>query len=131
MTIKLASVLNKVSVERDGEYVEIPDWPGVTLGVRSTEYPPYKIALDHLVQSYARRYKGKSAPPDVRDSDVGKLLAKYILFGWQGFDEEYSQEYATELMGSPEGRELVKQVIWAASQVGETEIEFVKEAAKN
>lgn len=131
MTIKFSSIKNKIDVERTGEFKEIPEWPGVKLGVRSLELPAYKLALDLLVQSFARKYKNKSAPPEVRDSEVGKLLAKHILFGWEGFDEEYSEEFALEIMGSAEGRDLVKFTLWAASQVGETEVEFVEQAVKN
>lgn len=131
MTIKFDSIKKNIAAERDGEYVEIPDWPGVSLGVRSLEVPAYKIAVDILVQKYQRKYKGKTAPPDVRDADIGKLLSQHILFGWKGFNIEWSQEFADEQMGSAEGRELVKQVAWAATQVGETDVEFVEEAVKN
>jgi hypothetical protein len=131
MTIKLSSIKNDIAKERDGAYIEIPDWPGVALGVRSLELPSYKIKFDQLAQKYARRYKGKPVPHDVRDADVGKLLAEDILFGWRGFDEEYTPEYAETLLTSPEGRNLVKQTIWAAAQVAEGEVEFVADAAKN
>jgi hypothetical protein len=131
MTIKFSSIKNKIDVERSGEFKEIPEWPGVKLGVRSLELPAYKLALDLLVQKFARQYKNKGAPPEVRDSEVGKLLAKHILFGWEGFDEAYDEEKANEVMASAEGRDLVKYTLWAASQVGETEVEFVEEAVKN
>jgi hypothetical protein len=131
MTIKFDSIKSNTAKERDGDYIDIPEWPGVKLGVRSLELPAYKIAVDQLVQRYARRYKGKNAPPDVRDSDLGKLLAEHILFDWSGFDQEYSAEFALDMMGSSEGRELVKQVIWAAAQVAEIEVEFVNDTAKN
>lgn len=131
MTIKLSSIKNNVEAERNGTLIAIPEWPGVSLAVRSMESPAYKLALDQLVQKYTRVYKGKPAPPEIRDADIGKLLARHILFGWDGFDEEYSDARALELMGSPEGSNLVKQVSWAASQVGETEVEFVADAVKN
>lgn len=132
MTISINSIKVDVEAERNGEFKEIPEWPGVKLGVRSLELPAYKIALDQLVQKYQRRYKGnKSVPPDVRDSDIGGLVAKHILFGWEGFKEQYTPEYATELLTAPEGRNLLKQAIWAAGQVGERDVEFVEETAKN
>lgn len=131
MTIKFSSIKVNVAAEREGSYIDIPDWPGVKLGVRSLETPAYKIAIDLLVQRYARKYKGKTAPPDVRDADVGKLLAEHILFGWEGFDEAYSADIASDTLTSPDGRELVKQTLWAAGQVGETEVEFVSDAVKN
>jgi hypothetical protein len=131
MTIKIDSIKNDVETEVAGEYIDIPEWPGVSLGVRATTYPPYQLALDVLVQEFQRKYKGKNAPPAVRDERVGKLLAQHILYGWKGFDQPYSVEFATELMGSPAGANLVKQTIWASGQVGETEIEFVKVTTKN
>lgn len=131
MTIKIESILVDTDVEKNGLFIEIPEWPGVSLGVRSLELPAYKIALDVLVGRFARKYKGKNAPPVERDSEVGKLLAKHVLFGWKGFEEPYSEEYALELLSSPKGRNLVKQTLWAASQVGEVDIEFVEEATKN
>lgn len=131
MTIKISSVLANVELEKTGEYIDIPEWPGVSLGVRSLELPAYKIALDVLVGRLSRKYRNKSVPPVERDAEVGKLLAKHILFGWKGFSEPYSEEFATEILGSPEGRNLVKQTLWAASQVGESEIEFIEESAKN
>lgn len=131
MTIKLASIKNKIAVEREGTYIDIPDWPGVSLGVRSLEYPAYRIAVDQLVQRYARKYKTKTAPPDVRDADFGRLLAEHILFGWKGFDEEYTPELALDILASAEGREFSKQIIWAATSVAETEVEFVVDATKN
>jgi hypothetical protein len=131
MTISIASIKNNISAEREGAYIDIPDWPGVSLGVRSLEFPAYKLAIDLLVQKFARKYKGKPAPPEVRDSEVGRLLGIHILFDWNGFDQPYSQEFATDLLSSSEGRDLVKQVSWASSQVGETEVEFVTDAVKN
>lgn len=131
MTIKIASIKNNVEIESTGQYIDIPEWPGVSLGVRSTALPAYQLALDVLVQEFNRKYKGKNAPPSVRDSRVGQLLATHILYDWKGFDEPYSAEFAADLMTSPEGRELVKQTLWAAGQVGETEIEFVKVTTKN
>jgi hypothetical protein len=84
-----------------------------------------------LGQRYARKYKGKPAPLDVRDADIGKLLAEHILFGWKGFKEEYSEDHARELLISPRGRSLRNQVTWAATQVGEKEVEFIVDATKN
>lgn len=129
--LKLDSIRVNVSAERDGEFIAIPDWDGVKLGVRSLEYPPYKIALDQLVQRYARRFKGKPVPPDVRDADIGGLLADHILFGWEGIDPPYTPEFAHDFLSDTSGRELAKQVLWAAGQVAEVQAEFTADAVKN
>jgi hypothetical protein len=131
MTVKLSSIKRNIEAELEGEFVAIPEWPGVSLGVRSLEVPAYKLGLDLLVQRFNRKYKAGAAPPAVRDAEVGKLLARDILFGWIGFDEEYSQDFANELMSQPEGRDLVKQTLWAAGQVADVEVQFVTDATKN
>jgi hypothetical protein len=77
--LKLDSIRVNLTAKRDGEYVAIPDWEGVKLGVRSLEFPPYKIALDQLVQRYARRFKGKS-PPDVRDCRSWQVACRTYPF---------------------------------------------------
>lgn len=129
--ISIDSIKVNVDAERNGEFIDIPEWPGVKLGVRSLELPAYKIALDQLVQKFQRRYKSKSVPPDVRDAEIGALVAKHILYGWEGFEQDYSAEFAADLLSAPEGRNLLKQAIWAAGQVGERDIEFTDEAVKN
>jgi hypothetical protein len=129
--LKLESIKVDLAAERDGQFIAIPEWEGVKLGVRSLEIPAYKIALDQLVQRYARRYKGKPVPPDIRDADVGDLLATHILFGWEGITPEYSANYAKEFLSGSSGRELAKQVLWAAGQVAAVDAEFTEEAVKN
>jgi hypothetical protein len=129
--LKLESIKVNLAAESDGQMISIPEWEGVKLGVRSLEYPAYKIALDQLVQRYARVYKGKPVPPDVRETDVGGLLAKHILFDWEGIDPKYSPETAKQFLSDSSGRELSKQILWAAGQVAEVEAEFTDEAVKN
>jgi hypothetical protein len=131
MAIKLSSIKNKIAEEISGSYIDIPDWPGVKLGVRSLEFPAYKLAVDNLLQIYERKYKGGKAPPAVRDIDFGRLLATHILFDWSGFEEEYSDSQAMELLTSPEGRDFGNQTVWAARQVARTDVEFVEAATKN
>jgi hypothetical protein len=131
MTIKFSSIKNNIAAEREGSYVDIIDWPGVSLGVRSLELPAYKLALEQLVQKYARKFKGKGAPPEVRDADVGRLLAQHILYGWKGFDEQYSEEFAMDMLTSSEGRDFSKQVVWAAASLAETDVEFIADTTKN
>lgn len=131
MTIKLSSIKNNIDREREGDFVDIPEWTGVSLKVRSTEYPPYKIALDQLVQRFVRKYKNKPVPPEERDGEVGKLVADHILLDWAGFDEPYSADFARDLLASPQGRELGKHALWASGVVGQVQIEFVEDAVKN
>lgn len=129
--LDLESIKADLVAEQEGQYIEIPEWEGVKLGVRSLHIPAYKLALDQTLERHKRIYKGKPAPSDVRESDVGKILAKHILFGWEGIKQPYSMEYAIEVMGNPAGRELANQVYWAAAQVAEIEAKFITDAVKN
>jgi hypothetical protein len=129
--LKLDSIKVDLSAERDGEYINIPEWEGVSLGVRSLESPAYKIAIDHLSQKLARKYKNKSVPPDIREAEIGTLLAKHILFDWKGIEPAYDAETALDFLSDPAGRELAKMVVWAATQVAAVEAEFTEDAVKN
>lgn len=129
--LKLESIKADLEAESAGEFVDIPDWEGVSLGVRSLEIPAYKLAIDQLREKYKRVYKGKPAPSTVTDSDIGKLLAKHILFGWKGIEPDYTPQYALEFLSELSGRELAKQVVWAATQVAEVEAKFTDDAVKN
>lgn len=138
--LKLDSIKVDLAAEQTGQYVEIPDWERtgedgktktVSLGVRSLEIPAYRLALDKLLERYKRVYKGKAAPPEVREADIGKLLATHILFDWKGITPDYTPDTAMEFLADPAGRELAKQVVWAAVQVAEVSAEFEKDSVKN
>jgi hypothetical protein len=129
--LNLESLKVDLSAELAGQYVDIPDLEGVSLGVRSLEIPAYKIAIDQTLVRYKRVYKGKPAPPDVRERDIGRLLAKHILFGWKGINPPYTPEVAEEFLADSSGRELAKHVVWAALHVAEVEAKFEEDAVKN
>lgn len=133
MSVKFSSIAANLTKERDGEYREVPEWPSVKLGVRSLHNPAYQLARDALIARYVR----KKPSPVQRQIDAGRLYATHILFGWDGFSNEdgtplvYTPELAMEKMTNPEYRELVQKVEAAATEVGESEIEFIEEATKN
>ena len=129
--LNLESIKVDLTAELNGQYIEIPDWEGVSLGVRSLEIPAYKIAMDLVRERFKRVYKGKPVPPDVIEAEFGKLLAKHILFGWKGISPEYSEDYAAEFLSDSSGRELAKKIVWAASSVAEVDAEFTADAVKN
>jgi hypothetical protein len=116
--INIESITVDVELENNGTFIDIPDWEGVSLGVRSLEFDDYKLAVDQATEKLARKYQGAYIPNKEREIVVGKLLAKHILFGWRGIAPEYTPELANELLGSERGRELAKKVLWAAKQVG-------------
>jgi hypothetical protein len=129
--MKLDSIAVDTELEQSGKYVAIPDWEGVSLGVRSLECEEYKVALETITEKLARKYSGQKIPPKERENIIGTILAKHILFDWKGITPDYSADVALEFLGSPRGRELSKKVIWAAQQVGIVNAEFEIEAVKN
>ncbi len=129
--LKLDSIAADTELERAGQYIEIPGWEGVSLGVRSIELPAYKIAFEQTVERLARKHNGKPVPPEDRETEAGKLLAKHILFDWKGISPEYSAESASEFLSSPRGRHLANKVLWAARQVAKVEEEYEEQAVKN
>lgn len=129
--LKLDSIAVDTELERNGQYIDIPGWDGVSLGVRSLELPAYKIAFEQTVERLARKYNGKPTPPEERESEAGKLLAKHILFGWKGISPEYTPAVAAEFLSTSSGRELANKVLWASRQVAKVEAEYEEEAVKN
>jgi len=131
MAIKLNSLASNTQLEADGDWIEIPELPGVELQVRSINYPAYQQAFSQLLQRMTRKYGRKGVPPEENDREMGRLYAKHLLLGWKGFDVEFSPEVAEETLMDPGHRDLRRHVGWAASQVGVADIEFVGEAAGN
>lgn len=130
MTIKLASLKADLDKEREGDWVDYPDWPGVRFNVRSLQTPSYAIKRDQLITKLARRYGRKPIPVDVRAKEFGRLYADEILLDWEGFDTEYSHDNAVTTLTDPAFREIVAAVEWCASQLGEIDAEFIDESVK-
>lgn len=128
MTVKFGSLKSDIEKEKTGDWVEVPDLPGVSFLVRSFNHPPYRVARDLLVQRMARRNGKKAAPPEEMEAAFGRLYAEHILLDWQGFDEPYSPEVAREALTDPAYRDLRRYVESAAAQVGQSEVEFTEEA---
>jgi hypothetical protein len=134
MALKLSSL--KSSVSDEGEWVDIPEWPGVRLKVRSIAVKDYQIARDLLLSRLSRRLGRMPTGPEM-EPDLGRLVAIHLLRGWEGLAgaddkaEQFTPERAIQLLTDPDLRQLETQVIWAASHVGETELEFTEDAEKN
>lgn len=131
MTVKLSSLRADTAREEAGDWITIPDLPGVRLKVRSLQSVSYVSARDVLIQRLARTYRGKPTPQDVQTREFGKLYADHILLDWEGFDEPYSIERARDLLTDPEWRRLVGHIEWAAGTLAEMESESLETAAKN
>jgi hypothetical protein len=128
MAVKFSSLASDTKKEDEGDWIEIPDLPEVSLKVRSFNYAPYRIERDQLIQRNARKYGRKPMPPDENEVAFGRLYAKHILLDWKGFDIPYSADAAREALSDPAYRDLRRHVEYAAGQVGESEVEFVETA---
>lgn len=135
--LKLSSIKADTARENDGDWVSVPDLPGVRLKVRSLEYSPYRMARDLLVQKFARKYGRRPVPPEVTTAEFGKLYATHILLDWEGVADDsgvaikLTREVAIEYLTDPEFRRLTAAVEWAASMVAETEADFTEDSSKN
>ncbi len=131
MPVKLSSLQADIAKEQDGELIAIPDLAEVSLRVRSLHYRPYVVARDLAFRRLAKRFPKETPPEDETARVVGSLLAEHILLGWEGFDTPYSGEMARELLTDVGYRKLREHVVWAATQVGERQVEFLEDAEKN
>jgi hypothetical protein len=131
MTIKLASLAADLDRELKGDWVEYPEWPGVSFNVSSLMKPAYVTERDILLQRLARLHKGKPPPAAEIAPEAGRLYCRHILHGWSGLDVEYSAETALEVMSDPAYRAVVLAVEWCAGQIAQLDVEFVEAEAKN
>jgi hypothetical protein len=76
MGLKLSSI--KISVSDEGEWVDVPEWPGVRLKVRSINARDYVQARDLMVQ---KKVKGAEASADVRRIGAGSWQAGRAALG--------------------------------------------------
>lgn len=133
MAVKLGSLAANLRRENDGDWIDIPDLPGVSLKVRGGAYGPFQAAKSIVDQRFARKWlaKGDPVPQDIAYKENGKLYADHILLGWAGFDEEFSPGRAYEALTDPAMRAMHDHVRYAMTRVAETEAEFVEDAGKN
>lgn len=132
MTVKLSSVKVDLVAETKGEWVDCDELPGVRFKVSALNLPTFVAARSNLWTRLQRRYKkGEEVPNDTLSSEMGALFAQHILHDWEGFDEAYSAQRATEILTDPQYRPIVAAVQSCASKVGAPDIEFIEDEAKN
>lgn len=135
--IKLVSLKADVTLEADGEWIPVKNWPGIgdlpglKFKVRSTNYPEYLTAKNNRQVQIATKHGNDHAPHDELNAADGELAAEYLLLDWNGLDEEYSRNAALGLLTSPEGRIFRNMIYWCAGQVGKRQVEFLETAEKN
>lgn len=131
MTVKLKSLKTDIKAEREGDWVTCPQIPGTRFKVKHLESPSFKEARELLMRKLAARNRGKPIPSDDMTREMGQLVAKEILLGWDGMDEEYSAELAEDVMTDPAYRKIHDAVNYCANLVGEGQIEFIESGVKN
>lgn len=135
MGLKLDSIAeDTTSVEAVWE--PSPDWPGVEFCVRSINNKDYQQQRELLIQ---RKTKALNRYPTgtEMEPELGKLVARFLLRGWKGIDGddekplEWTPKVGLDKLADPTMGALERQVIAAASRVGDREAQFNTDAVKN
>lgn len=130
--VKLSSLKADLKKEQEGDWIPAVDLdPAIRWHVRSTNYPPFKIARDAAIEKMVRKYPDERVPDEVNAEINGTLAVEHLLLGWDGLDEEYTPEFADQVLTDEAYRAVRNSVFLAASKVGKFEVKFVEEAAKN
>lgn len=145
MTIKLGSLAADLTKERDGEWIEPREWPGlnpdkplemtslpgVAFHVRSTNHPAYVTARQAALEDLKKDYPDDKVPAETAARIEGQLAVAHLLVDWRGFDIAYSAETVKAILAAEEHRVLRAMVYWCAGRVGKRRLEFVEAASKN
>lgn len=129
--VRLSSLKADRDVEREGAWQPAADIPGVSFFVRSTNYAPYKIERDARFAKLARKHGADTIPDDDRAKVLGELAVKHLLIDWKGLDVPFSLEKAEEVLTDESYRDLRGTIYLCAMKVGQGEVEFVEDTAKN
>lgn len=129
--LKLDSLKSDVARENEGDWIDVPDLPGVALKVRSTNYQPYTAGLADSVRKLSQKYGLQPIPAEEDAVETGRLYAQHLLLDWRGFDVPYSREVALAALTDPAHRELRRHVGWAAQRMTRVEVEYVERVAGN
>lgn len=133
--VKLTSLKTDLNKEREGDWVPALDIdPSVQYLVRSTNYPPFRIARDAASAKLARKY-GDRVPEEEAAEIYGGLAADHLLLDWKGLVDDagadITSDRAREILTNPEYKNIRGSVFAAAMRVGTQEVEFVGEGQKN
>lgn len=135
MAVRLGSLRADIRRETEGDWVDIPDLPGVSLKVRSFNYSPYRMARDQLLQRFARRYGRDPVPAEESYRADARLYADHILLDWRGLEDDDGKIVpiadAADILADPAFRELHDHIRYAGTRLAQVEAEFVEDAGKN
>lgn len=131
LQVKLDSLKSDLVKESEGEWIDIPDWPGVAFFSRAFTYGPYTDERDEEWPKVKAGFAGSPVPQKVRQAFFGKLYAKHLLLNWRGLDTPYTPELAAQLLPDEEWRKVYAAAEYVASKVGDRAVEYVGAAEKN
>lgn len=131
MGVKLNSVKVDIDRETAGTWIESTSYPGVSYLVRGIHYQPFETARDLGIQALAKSFRTQPIPLAERNEVLGASVAKHLLLGWKGFDEEFEASLAQSMLIDPSFRNLLDDVLRASAKVGEQDLEFTEKLAKN
>lgn len=137
--VKLSSLKRNIQAEADGEWIDAEDFPGTDIAwnVRSINYPPYVKARDAANIRLRNKHKKDAVPEEAAAEVYGKLIVDYLLLGWRGIADDdgnetpFSKEAALAELTQVEASLVRGSILFAASKVGLSELEFVEDSEKN
>lgn len=134
MAIKISSLKVDTSKQDLGDWIEYNGWPEpVKFHVRGSDYKPYKTAMSEAFKPLLAKYKKFDRIPELERYRVeGEVIAEHLLLGWDdGIDVKYDNVFGKSVMTDIEYKKVRSAIEFCVMQVGEREVEYIEEAAKN
>jgi hypothetical protein len=137
MALRLSSLRADLKRENEGDWVEIPDFPGLKLKVRSFNYGPFVTAKSLVDQRNQRRYfsKRKDAPPEELYELNARLYLDHILLDWDGLDGDDGKPVpfakAEEILLDPAFRVLHDGIRYAGLLLSQVDADYIEDVRKN
>lgn len=140
--MKLSEIAVDVAKEEAGDWVDIPDLPGVSVKVRSIHNADYRRLSAKLLGKLRRRLGGRELmasgiPVEEADRITARCLLETVLLDWKGITDDngkalpFGRDTAKSLLFDRQYRVFQDAVAWAAALVGQRDLEAEEEAVKN
>lgn len=135
--LKLSSVKSERKRIESGDWIEYTPWASLDgkvkprFRVRGISSSDFVKATSDLIKEFATKCRGDTIPDDIAYRRNAELTAEYLLIDWDGFDEPYSVDRATELLVDRDYEKLHEAVRWCAQRLEQISTEFTDDAVKN
>lgn len=128
----LSSMKTDYVVENDGIWVDVAKVEGLRLKIRSSDNPEYTAALASAAIKLNEKYpKISECPPEEKSAVRGELLARFILTGWEGLDEDYTQECALSTLKDHGYRKFCDIIEDEAAKLSRLRVAYTDDVVKN